>query len=121
MLRIAGKQDARTAACECASNVGPLRGDGVMGSVRSRQLRIRVSGQELAGRVVVDESLVQQPFDGSTFGSRVTEGVPRRHQIRILHVQLVLEPAERSRPAMARLNRRPALLSLTASAKSAMS
>jgi hypothetical protein len=39
--------------------------------------------------------LVQQPFDGSAFGSPVTKGVPRRHQIRVLLAQLVLEPAER--------------------------
>ena len=38
-------------------------------------------GRELLRGVLVDESLVQEPIDGATLGSDVTEGVPERDQL----------------------------------------
>lgn len=40
-----------------------------------------VVGRELLRGVLVDESLVQEPIDGATLGSDVTEGVPVRDQL----------------------------------------
>lgn len=52
--------------------------------------------QELAGGIVPDESLVEQPFDCSTISPSVMEGVPRRNQIWVLLEQFVLEPTKGS-------------------------
>lgn len=61
-----------------------------------RQVGIRVGDEELSGCIGVDELLIQQPLDGSTCCARVAEGVPRRHEIWVFLVQLVLEPPEGS-------------------------
>jgi len=57
-----------------------------------------VVGRELLSGVLVDEALIQKPIDGAVLGSKVTEGVPRRDQLGMVLIELVLEPAKRSRP-----------------------
>ena len=52
--------------------------------------------EEMLAGGLIDEPLVQQPFDGSALGPRVTEGLPHRYQIRVFLIKLVLEPAESS-------------------------
>ncbi len=49
---------------------------------------------ELLGVVVVDESLVKQPLDGTALGSNVAQGVPRRNQFGVVFIDLVLEAPE---------------------------
>lgn len=55
-----------------------------------------MTGHELLCGTVVDESLVGQPLDGPTLGSDIAQRVPRRGQIRMAFVELVLESPERS-------------------------
>lgn len=57
---------------------------------------IWVIGHELSRCAVVDESLVKEPLDGPTLGSDIAQRVPRRDQIWMVFVELVLEPPERS-------------------------
>lgn len=54
-----------------------------------------IAQEMLAGRLI-DEPLVQQLFHGSPLGPRVTEGLPHRHQIRVLLIKLVPESAKSS-------------------------
>ncbi len=63
----------------------------------SGQTGLWVVGRELLSGVLVDEALVQEPFDGAALGSDVTQGVPGRDQLGKVLVELVLEPTERSR------------------------
>jgi hypothetical protein len=53
-------------------------------------------GHELLCGAVVDESPVEQPLDRPTLGSDIAQRVPRRDQIRMVFVELVLESPERS-------------------------
>jgi len=64
----------------------------------SGEVWIWVAGQEAVGRLVVNERVVGQPLDGTAPGAGIPEGVARRQQVRMVPVQLVLEPAERSLP-----------------------
>ncbi len=78
-------------------------------------------GRELLRGAVVDESLVQQPLDGPTLGSNITQGVPRRNQFGVVFIDLVLESSERS-PPLQRLGQLSAGRAVAdVSAKSAMS
>jgi hypothetical protein len=57
-----------------------------------------VVGSEPVRGPVVDESLVQQPLDGSPLGSNITKRVPHRNQPGVVLIDLVLESSERSAP-----------------------
>jgi hypothetical protein len=59
-------------------------------------------GRKLLRGAFVDESLVKQPLDSTALGSGVTQGVPRRNQLGMTFIDLVLESAERS-PTLQRL------------------
>jgi hypothetical protein len=49
--------------------------------------------------VVVDELVVDEPFDRASVGASVAEGVPGVQQVGVLVVELVvLEPAKRAPP-----------------------
>ena len=61
---------------------------------RSRQARIGVAGQEAISSIAVDQRVVGEPLDSTALGAGIAEGVPDWHQVRILAVELVLEPAE---------------------------
>ena len=52
-------------------------------------------GSEPVRGLVIDESLVEQPLDGSALGSNVTQGVPRRNQLGVVFIDLGLESSER--------------------------
>lgn len=54
--------------------------------------------RELLCGAVVDESLVKEPLDGPTLGSRIAKGMPRRNQARVAFIDLVLESSEYSPP-----------------------
>jgi hypothetical protein len=75
-------------------SVGPLE---YFASVGLGEAGIRVVGSEPVRGAIIDESLVQQPLDGSALGSSVTKGVPRRNQFGVVVVDLLLESSERSR------------------------
>src|SRR6185437_2182689 len=60
------------------------------------QFGIRVAGQKAFGRIIVDEGVVGEPFDGPADGAGIAKGVPRWQQTGIFLVELVLEPAEGS-------------------------
>src|SRR4051794_9077052 len=47
-----------------------------------------------AGLLVVNERVVRQALDGAPPGTGIAKGVPRRQQVRVLLVELVLEPAK---------------------------
>lgn len=47
---------------------------------------------------VVEESLVEQPFEGSTLGSDITQGMPGGDQFAVVFIDLALESSERSSP-----------------------
>ena len=64
----------------------------------SREGRIWVVGRELLCGCCVDESLVKQPLDGPLLSSSITQGVPRRNQVGVVFIDLVLESSERSSP-----------------------
>lgn len=51
---------------------------------------IWVIGSELLRGTVVDESLVKPPLDRPALGSDIEERLPRRNQIRMMLVELVL-------------------------------
>lgn len=70
----------------------------VFDGLASREGRIWVVGRELLRGGVVDESLVKQPLDGPPLGSNVTQGVPRRDQVGVVFIDLVLESSEHSSP-----------------------
>src|SRR5262245_65413530 len=55
-----------------------------------------VSVKKAIRRVVINERVISEPLHGPAPGTGVPEGVPRWQQIRILLVELVLEPAEGS-------------------------
>lgn len=57
---------------------------------------IGVVGGEVVGGSFGDESLVEEPSDCSALSAGDMEALPHRHQVRVLLVQLVPEPAERS-------------------------
>jgi hypothetical protein len=57
-------------------------------------VRFWMAGQVLAGVLVADERVVRQPLDGTPPGTGIAKGVPRRQQVRVLLVELVLEPAK---------------------------
>src|ERR1035441_4274800 len=44
------------------------------------------------GSLVVDERVADEPLDGAALGAGIAEDVPRRQQVRMLLVELVLEP-----------------------------
>ncbi|MGH3431723.1 MAG: hypothetical protein ACRDQB_02690 [Thermocrispum sp.] len=52
-------------------------------------------GRELLRGAVVDESVVKQPLDSPALGSNITQGAPRRNQIGVVLIELVLESSER--------------------------
>ena len=56
-------------------------------------------GQEAARGVVIDQRVVDEPLDSAALGTYVAERVPRRQQLRVLVVEFILEPTERS-PAL---------------------
>jgi hypothetical protein len=57
-----------------------------------------VVGRELSRGAAMDEPLVEQPLDGPALGSNITQGVPRRNQLGLAFIDLVLESSERSPP-----------------------
>lgn len=52
--------------------------------------------RKLLGGTVVNQVLVQEPLDGASLGSHITQGMPCRDQLGMVLVQLVPEPSERS-------------------------
>jgi hypothetical protein len=56
--------------------------------------RLGMLVEETRGHGVLDERVVGEPLDRAALGAYVAEGVPGRQQLRVLLVQLVLEPAE---------------------------
>ncbi len=54
----------------------------------SGQTGLWVVGRELLSGVLVDEALVQEPFDGAALSSDVTQGVPGRDQLGKVLVEL---------------------------------
>ena len=57
----------------------------------SREGGVWVVGRELLRGRGVDESLVKQPLDGPPLSSSITQGVPRRNQVGVVFMDLVLE------------------------------
>ena len=57
---------------------------------------------KLLGGTFVDEVLVQEPLDGASLGSHITQRMPCRDQFGVVLIQLVLETSERSLPAATR-------------------
>src|SRR4051812_19894999 len=53
-----------------------------------------MADQVPAGLLVVNERVVRQALDGAPPGTGIAKGVPRRQQVRVLLVELVLEPAK---------------------------
>jgi len=51
---------------------------------------------EVPGGAVVDELVVDKPFDRAPVGAGIAEGVPGVERVWVLVVQLVLEPAKRA-------------------------
>jgi hypothetical protein len=47
-----------------------------------------VVGSDLLRSDLVDESLVKQPLDGPALGSNITQGIPRRYQLRMALMDL---------------------------------
>lgn len=64
---------------------------------------------KLLGGTVVDEVLVQEPLDGASLGSHITQRMPCRDQLGVVLIQLVPETSERSpslqRPGQASASR----------------
>jgi hypothetical protein len=77
------------------SSRGPLV---ILKWLASREAGIWVVGHELLRSAFVDESLVEQPLDGPALGSNITQGVPRRNQLGVSLIDLVLESSKRSPP-----------------------
>jgi hypothetical protein len=57
-----------------------------------------VGGQVPGGCLVVDEGVVEEPFDGAALGVGVAVGVPGWQQVGVLLVEFVPEPAENASP-----------------------
>jgi hypothetical protein len=53
-------------------------------------------GEGTRGGVVIDEGVVNQPLDGAPLGSGGAKGVPGRQQMRVVLMQAIFEPAERT-------------------------
>lgn len=87
----------------------------------SREVGVWVVGREPLSGAFVDESLVHHPPDDPEPCPAITQGVPRRDELRAGSVDLVLETTERCFPWSDWLSRPPAARSLTPSAKSTMS
>src|SRR2546430_16835213 len=60
----------------------------------SGQFRIGMVGKEAVGGVIVDERVVLEPLHGAALGPGVSEGVPRRKQVGVFLMELVLGAAE---------------------------
>ncbi len=103
---------------------GALRCSAVCLSLRlpvSGQSGVWVVGCELVSSVVVDEAMVQEPFDGAALGSNVTQRVPGRDELWVVLIELVLETTERSTPLKRPGQASAGRIVADASAKSAMS
>ena len=81
-----------------SSSVAAAEGLDALDQRDSREGRIWVVGRELLCGCCVDESLVKQPLDGPALSSSITQGVPRRNQVGVVFIDLVLESSERSSP-----------------------
>ena len=68
---------------------------------------IWVPGQKALGGFVVDEGVLSEPLHRSAPGTGIVEGVPHWHQIWIILVEFVFEPAECSLALDGACQRRP--------------
>jgi hypothetical protein len=93
----------------------------VLGDLGLREIRVGVVDRELFCGALIDELLVQQPFDGPALGSSITKSVPRRDQLGRLLIDPALEASEHSAPQQGLLQASAGPLSLMPSAKSTMS
>lgn len=62
----------------------------------SRDVGIWMFARALLCRLEVNESLVKEPVHGSAPGSNITQGVPRRDQVGVMFIDLVLESSKGS-------------------------